>query len=248
MAAAELRFKAEVAKLRSRGVRLDDLTPREFFLLADAVRACDNPYDGVNLDAAGMPIRCGDIVLHRLTIGACIWLENYAKRWFWDSGREQTYYYALVYALRHAREKDAFTKMTDEEVARETIVKEAVSLCVTDDELADAVGAAVDSGLPVSQTSKAEDNVSPTDWDEIVRRLEAHSGISRDSWVWQYSEGYALRAYIDIFKMAAMTSPMGRKPVRMRDRLDEAISRLARLECEIVERVERERSRGNGQQ
>ena len=108
-----LRLQAELDKLKASGIAPGDLTASELAALVRACDRCDNPFSAANAEAAGFPVKVREGVwLWRPTAGAVVWLDEYAARWW---GEDSLHYkWAAVYAMLHARERDAFMKMTDE--------------------------------------------------------------------------------------------------------------------------------------
>ena len=78
----------------------------------------------------------------------------------------------------------------------------------------------------------------------IVARLETHSGIPRDEWIWGRTARYCIRAYADIRRYARESGMGGAE--RVRDELDEAVNALARLKKSIKRRIEAKREAENG--
>lgn len=236
-----LRLQAEIAKLKSQGVTMNDLTPEEIEIFVASVNKCNSPFDGINADAVGMPIRVREgLYFWRLTVGATVWLEEYAARWFPPKERAKAYFWALVYAVHHARDKESFVNLTTEAEAYEAIKKDILSINATEAEITEAVDVALDIGIPLERKNERQrqaDAESQENWDELLRCLETQSGISVDVWAWERSAGYASRAYGELWHFARACSGSSGNARRMRDQLDEAITNLARVEAGIIRRV-----------
>lgn len=240
----DLLFNHEIDNLRSAGVELSDLTGEEIVALVRAVDRLRSPFSNVNADICGMPIevRGCDVVLWKLTVGATVWLNEYAKKWWLDRGMRKAYFWAMVYALANARKPDAFVGLTKEQEAHEKIQALGLRLCVHEQEIADAVEIALE--VRESQPKTGNPNVpeapdQQTDWATVIARIEGQSGIPAEKWCWQRSADYVLRVHEDLKRFAELAA--GGKPDRMRDENDMATSDLAKLRAAIVERVKASR-------
>lgn len=231
------RFEAELADLKGRGIEPQDILPSEFERLVRACDRCDKPFSQLNAELVGMPILvCEGVYFWKMTVGASVWLDQYAKKWWLDRGRLKAYFWATVYALIHARERDAFTTLTEEGAAYERIKADALRLVVHEDE----VVAAVDLALQLHETEPkahaAQTVQIEQDWQSVVMRLESQSGIPAEKWIWGRSLDYTRRAYRDLTRFA-LACGGGNKGERMKDELDYAMNALARLRSEIIGRV-----------
>lgn len=227
-------FEKEVAALREQGVELVNLTNEEIVELVRATDKMANPFDQVNLDAVGFPLKvCDGVVFWRLSVGACVWLEEYARRW-WDD-RPKAYFWALVYALIHGRERGAFDGMLEEDSAFEAIKGEAVRLAANEEEVAEAVN----KSIKFDNHPEYRDRQIPigTDWAKIVQRVESQTGIPADVWNWQKSADYVLAVYNDLRFFAEQYGGGGFKAQRMKNELDHATNRVARIRAAIIQRV-----------
>lgn len=233
-------FQAELDKLASQGVALHDMTPGEVEALVHACDRMASPFSDVNADAVGIPIRAGGVYFWRLTIGATLWLDEYARRW-WDD-KPRRYEWALVYASIHARDKGAFSALTDEAVAEEAVKKQALELVVNSEEVIEALYRVLGiSGDPDMEERRGPPRPTPqTNWAEVLARLESQSGIPNAVWAWERSSDYALKCYVDMTHFAAATG--GARLPRMKDERDRATTALARLTARIVARVRADRA------
>jgi hypothetical protein len=226
-----LLFTSELDKLRARGIAVADLEPDELEALVHACDRMASPFSDVNADAAGMPLPVGNgVYFWRPTIGACLWLDEYAGKWWKD--RPMRLKWAFVYALVHAREPDAFSSLTKEDEAEAAIKREALRLVVNEGE----VDAALDRLFPADESKSATPPPeAQPDWAAILARLETQTGIPSRDWMWGKSSAYALRCYCDLTHFAAASG--GAKAQRMRDERDRAANALARLGEAISSRI-----------
>ena len=173
-----LRFQAEVADLQSRGITFADFLPEEVEDYLNAIRDCDKPFSGVNAELVGIPIKvCDGVYFWKLTIGASVWLDQFAKPWWLDKGQRKAYFWAIVYALIHGRDKGAFTEMTDEQTAYERIKADALKLVIQEDEITEAVDYALGLSNEEPKDNQRDREKAQQNWAEVISRLEAQSGI-----------------------------------------------------------------------
>jgi len=230
-------LKKELDGLAAQGITPNDLTPDELEALVDAVQRVRNPFTQVNMDALGEPLyNANGLMLYPLTIGAVVWLEEYAKRWW--ATRPKAYFWAVVYALKNGRRPGIFSELMDEATAFDAIKKEGLSLCVTETELSDAIDVALNFKRPPRKEKNTPEQ--GVDWAKVIVTLETQSGIPAEKWIWERSADYAVRAYNSL--MAFAEAQAGHKPERMKDELDHAMNTLARVRSAILERVTRERA------
>ena len=235
-------FEKEITNLKQVGVEITDLSGAEIVALVKAVEKLRNPFSGVNLDVVGAPITVGGVTLWKLTVGATVWLAEFAKKWWLFQCKEKAYFWALVYACVNARRKGAFITLTDEKTAHEEITKMALKMAVYEEELAKAVSDCLEvreaTAPKLNKGKEPEDKPEiQTDWASIIARLEGQTGIPADEWCWNRSADYALRVHEDLQRFAKAAS--GEKVAEMRDEADMATSALARLRAQIKARVEK---------
>ena len=230
-------LQKELDDLRTRyGVTPDRLTADEIVGLVDCTRRIADPYGAAGVSVIDVPVaRVRGIDFHPLTVGASVWLEEFAEKWWGDDAT--CYFWAIVYALVHAHEREAFALLTERGAARAAIVRTCLRLALSRAEVENAVDKALgrvcdlyDAGAP--EERKAARN----DWTGFVARLEAQTGIPRDEWLWGRSAAYAKRAYQDLHAFAASMSNT-RAKVRVFDEMDRAVNALARLKKGIRDRV-----------
>ena len=254
----ELRFQKEAQSLRERhGIGMDDLTAGELAALVHAVERVCSPYSDVNAELVERPVFvCKGVWFWRPTAGAQIWLEEYAAKW-WPK-KSMRWKWAQVYALKNARDADAFAGLTTRLAAEAAIVACALRLPVHGAELQDAINRAY-GVMPHDAPRKARSRVermraeAETDFASIVARLEVESGIPRSIWLWERSIVYAMTAYCQMHEFAAAFSMSGKDRSRMVDELDDAMRNLAAVKAAIVRGVqdrrlaaERAEARENG--
>lgn len=233
-----VRLESEIAKLKSAGVSLADLTAGELGELVRACDRCDNPFGAVNAEAAGFPVKVRDgVSLWRLTAGAIVWLDEYAARW-WGEG-SAAYKWATVYAMRHARDAGAFHALTDEADAYRAIRADLLTLNCTEEEIDAALARFNGDG-----GDKRRPPVTAPDWRALAAMVEARTGIRAEEWIWGRAAMSLSESYHRLREFAAAEG--GDRCPRMRDELDGAISNLARVVACILARVAKERAAKEG--
>lgn len=234
-------LQAEIAKLSSQGVAAGDLLPGEMEALVHACDRMASPFSAVNVEAAGFPVRVSEgVTLWRLSVGAIVWLDEFAARW-WGEGSE-AFKWATVYAMRHGRDRGAFSGLVEEEAAYRAVRDDAVTVDCTEDEIAAAMGrfhvGGADAPPPPRGGWRAQ-----TDWRALVQDLAARTGIDEQAWAWGRSAEECAAVFHRHCEFAAASG--GARVPRMRDELDRATTHLARVEAGIVGRVKA--ARGEGQ-
>ena len=232
-----LGLQRELDDLRARyGVTLDRLTADEIAGLVDCTRRIADPYGAAGVSLIDIPVaRVRGVDFRPLSVGASVWLSEYAERWWGDD--PTCYFWALVYALVHANDRDAFADLTDRGAARAAIVRTCLRLALSRSEVEDAVDKALGRVGDLYDTpASKERKEARTDWAGFVARLETQTGIPSDEWLWGRSAAYAQRAYQDLHSYAAWLSQSSAK-VRVFDAMDKAISALARLKKSIRDRI-----------
>ena len=226
------RLNAELASVRRRFGSIDGLTADEIAALVDACRLADNPFGEDDAEMADFPAAVVRGVEFRpLTIGASVWLDEYAGKWWGDN--DSRYFWALVYALVHGRDKSAFLSVLDEPSARRAIRLMALRFTFSRRALERAVDAAL--GRVVPRDSKPDASHKSVPWNEMVLALETHSGIPREDWLWGCGAKYAARAYTEMRN--ALSARSGQGGVRMLDALDGALQSLAVVKKRIKDRL-----------
>lgn len=230
-------FADALADLERRmGVKIPDMRPAE---IAELVRACDrvaSPYSAVDADAAGLPVRvCEGVHFWKLTIGASVWLDEFDS--MLPKGRsDERYTLALVYAVRHSREPEAFAGLDSVAAIERTIKKDFRTLSATPAE----VNAALEAVLGLRPRPPSDVEEAALSWSALCARLETQTGIPARDWMWKHSSSYAVKCYHDLHDFArAYCSAKGASPRHMSDELDDAVNALQRLKVEIRDRVRR---------
>ena len=240
----EMHFAKALEDLRSQGVEIADITPAELYALAEAARRCADPFSAVNAELAEQPVRvCRGVWLWPPTAGAMVWLEEFAGHW-WKPG-SMRFRWAQLYALRHAREPEAFAKLTGKWAAWRAIAADALKLAAHGAELAAAMRRAYGEDPRRTEPTNRygakrggeELEGGRTDFAALVARLEAVSGIPRREWLWGRSMVYTLRAYGEMHAFAAAFAADRRERKQMNDELDEAMNGLARAKSGIIRRI-----------
>lgn len=158
------------------------------------VRLCERvlcPCEGERSDLCGIPVRAGvsEVFLWPLTIGAAVWYQDHAAKWWAGSYERMTM--ALGFALANGRDKALMRSASlGRESAEKAVKAWALTLTCTRPELE----AAFDEVLPPSKPS-GEPNPHKIDWEQIVGEIEAVTGIPCDHWLWDMSRDATLRAW-----------------------------------------------------
>ncbi len=230
------RLQTELNDLRSRfKVRLDDLTADEIVSLVDCCRRVDNPYGEAGVVLSDLPVaRIKGVDIYPLTIGASIWLDEYAEEWW---GRDNIcYFWALVFAMVHAHDRDVFANLTERGKARRAILATCLRFVFDRRTLEEAV----DKALGTSGNDGGKVTPGPemrNDWVAFLARLETQTGIRKDEWLWGKSAMYTIRAYRDLHAFASKYAA-NKDKVRVFDAMDRALNALARLKKSIKDRLE----------
>jgi len=227
------RLQSELDDLRERyDITLDQLTADEIATFVDCCRRIDNPYSDVNAEIIGTPVTVRGVKFYPLTIGASVWLDEFAGKWWKDDRR---YFYAMAYAMANANDPGAFEAVQTEGEAIKRITAMAIRLAFAKGALKKAMDRCL--GIIPDVPTESVKEQAATDWSAIVARLEGQSGIRREEWVWGRTARYSIKAYCDLRRFASETG-MGGQVKRAKDELDDAINALARLKKSIKDRLE----------
>lgn len=200
------------------------------------VRLCERvlcPCIGERSDLCGIPVRVGisSVYLWPLTIGAAVWYQDYAAKWWEDSRERMTM--ALGFALACGRDKN---QMRDASLGSESAAKLirnwAATLTCTREELE----AALDDVLPATKPKPQADrdkNPSSIDWEQIVGEIEAISGIPCDHWLWDISKEATLRAWHRA-RSVMIAQYGGSAGTSVLDPLNVALQELAEAKSSII--------------
>ena len=235
------RLQSELDDLRERfGLSPDRLTADEVAAFVDCCRRIDNPYSAANAELLGDAVELNGVALHPLTVGASVWLDEYANRWWGRCGKFRRYFWAMAYAMVHAHDPEAFALARTEAEATRRIVLTCLRFAFSMDALKDAMNRCLGLRDAGPSESRKEREAAAADWRRIVARLEASSGIRRDEWVWGRTARHVSVAYAELRRFEKAAS--GERSARVRDELDDAVNALARLKKSIKDRIEREKS------
>lgn len=230
------RFQSVLQDLKEQyGATAADLTPGEIEALVFACARVDSPFTEINAELMERPVPvCPGVWLWPVTAGAAVWLEECAAQW-WRRGTAM-YRWAQVYALRNARDPDAFTRLDTKARARWAVMRCALSLACHAGELAAAVNRAY--GVLPHDAPRREtraDRRKKADFAALVARLEAASGIPARTWLWGRSVTSLMKSYVELSQLAAAALGGGREDASIE--LDEAVENLARVMAAIGERL-----------
>ena len=238
-----LRLKSVLQDFRDQGITAADMTADELEALVHAVERVNNPYSDINADLCEQPVKvCKGLYLWPLTAGAYMWLEEYASAW-WKKGTAM-YRWAQAYALYHAREPEAFTKLTDKWTARRAIVKTALRFTCHRSEL--AVAKNLCYGVRQFDVEDPKPPTAPdeqaTDLAHFAVMLEAESGIPAKSWLFGKSLATMVKTYS---RMKSLKNAFGGADAaeKMTFELNDALSNLANVKSMIFERITAERAK-----
>lgn len=198
------------------------------------VRLCERvmcPCEGERSDLCGIPVRAGisGVFLWPLTIGAAVWYQDYAAKWWNDNQERMTM--ALGFALANGRDcKMMRAASLGRESAEKVIRNWAESLTCTREELE----AAFDEVLPAAKPSDGKQpNPQKIDWEQIVGEIEAVSGIACDHWLWDMSKEATLRAWHRA-RSVMIARAGGSVGTSVLDPLNIALQELAEAKAEII--------------
>ena len=228
-----MRLENEIKDLKERfGVALTELTPDELESFVLACRRAERPFSRVNAELAERPfVVCRGVYGWTMTAGAAIWVEEFAKRW-WPDGMMLKW--AQVYAMIHAREPDAFAKLTDKGATRVAIMKTVLRLVCHRREIQDALLRSYHADEDLAPAPEDTDRPrAQSDFAAIVARLEVESGIPAKTWLWGKSFFQTMRCYEELHAFAAAFAMGETERREMQDELDRAINDLERLKMSI---------------
>ena len=230
----QMHFAKALQQLRKQGVELADVTPDELYGLADAARRCADPFREVNADAAGFPVRvCEGVWFWKLTIGASVWLDEVEE--MLGGGTSPRYRLAMIHALVHSREPEAFAGLDTEKKVMRAVRATMRTIHATPEE----VNRAIDVVLGIranARPRRAEASAAAADWASLCARLESQTGIPASEWMWERSGAYAIIAYNDLHDFARAYGG-GKSAAHLTDELDEAMNALRAATAAIEKRV-----------
>jgi len=154
-----------------------------------------------------------------------------------------------VYALRNARDPDAFYSLTEKSAARRAVLFSALSLACHRSELAVAVNRCYGSHYHDVEDPHPKPSGQPdgqaTNFAHFAAMLEVHSGIPAKKWLF----GRSIRLLVQTYeKMGTLASAFGgaKAAEKMTFELNDALQNLANVKTRIVERIEAERANEQG--
>ena len=188
-------------------------TPEEIIRLHLAGQEVECPGGGDRLDLIGIPVRCGNAWLFRMSVMGSIWWTDLAWPWFRDSNLMATY--ALAFCLAHGRgatfdldgKPCTLRDLRDRRAAADAIKAWAGAITCTLGEVEDAI----DRVLPPSDaprprcpacgqdlpdtTDRDAAAIRPTDWEGIVHEIAAATGTDPEYWISRTSQDAVIRAW-----------------------------------------------------
>ena len=217
------RLQLEINDVRKRlGI---EPSAEDIIALYEACNRCDAPFQKSNLALIGAPVEVGGVNLWPLTIGASIWLDEYAFKWW---GKSNTLmHWALVFAFVKGYEQDVFIELITESKAHKAIKETCLQFACNEKELENAIDQLTHK-KPI--TGKPETVTPNPDWERVISELELTSGIPADVWLWGKSASYTARTYLEHRKILSLAS--GSQP-NGTDALDDAITALAMVKRQI---------------
>lgn len=229
-----IRLQTCLQDFADQGITADQLTADELVALVHACERADNPYSDVNAELCGRPVEvCRGLYLWPITTGAQIWLTEYAETW-WPRGSAM-YRWAQVYALRNARDPDAFHDLVTKGVARLAVMRCMLRFCCHRAELAVAINRCY--GLHYhdveAKSSAPHNDEMADDLATLVATLEVQSGIRAEHWLWGRSLMYTAKEYKRARNLA---NALGGGP-ELTFELNDALENLARVKASIFERL-----------
>ncbi|MBR6734085.1 MAG: hypothetical protein IKL96_06770 [Kiritimatiellae bacterium] len=237
---AQMHFAKALQQLRRQGVEPGDCTPDELYALAEAARRCADPFREVNADAAGFPVRvCEGVYFWRLTIGASVWLDEVGA--MLGGGASPRYRLAMIHALVHSREPEAFAGLDTERKVMRAVRATMRTIHATPEEVNRALDAALGIRADARPRRADEPSEAAADWAALCARLESQTGIPAAEWTWKRSGAYAILAYNDLHEFARAYSGGRRSQDRLVDELDDAMNALRAATAAIEKRVKEAR-------
>jgi hypothetical protein len=218
------RMEAELADFAEAGIIL---TPAEILFLYEACSRVDNPFSALDARLVEVPVKVGNEYLWTLSVGASVWLDTFAKKWW--GGSDELYFWALVYALLNARDAAAFK--TDEHDAYNLVKCVGMKFACSRQELESAVDLLLGAGKDVQGQKEKRRESAAVSWNAVISELEVYSGIMRHEWLWGRSVLVTADSYAALYTIASSLSGNGGQ--NMHDELDRAISNLARTKKAI---------------
>jgi hypothetical protein len=195
-----------------------------------------NPHTEDRADLAGIPQRCGagDVWLWPPTVGSSVWYQELACGWW--AGEPERLFWALAFALAHARDGETLRACRTREAAAGMIREWSLGLGCTREELEDGL----DRVLPPcpDEAERKAARGAAMDWGRLVAEIESASGLPAEHWVWRVSRTHTLLAWHAARQLAAAQG--GRAAPGAPDPADEAVQALAAAKAAIIRRAQAE--------
>jgi len=168
--------QSELADLRSDGI---EPTDEEILWLVDLGRQVENPAGRVNYALAGVPIRCGNLVLWPASIASSEWFDEVACNLF-HTRLMQTY--CLAFALVNARNPEiAWDELTSYAECKRVINRFALRCRCTVPELNAAICRIIPAMEAVHPVMRRKQKRGPRG-PGLVASLVATTGLQADYW------------------------------------------------------------------
>lgn len=175
--------KAGIRELRELGI---EPTLDEIILLHELGKKVQRNGRKSSREAAGRPVKAGDVYLWPFTIGASMWYMDGPVEWFRDNERMNIY--VLAFALSHARDCSAFVELVDYRATVDAVKAWVKSVSATYAELVDGITMLFD------QTSQdTPHDQSDPDWGAFIGFLTKHYGGTPDFWRWEEPMNYCVQ-------------------------------------------------------
>jgi len=128
-----------------------------------------------------------NLYLQPLTIGATIWLERYAAKWFANNPRKDLW--SVAFAMANSDNKKLITGLTDRQTAWRTIRKFMFrNFFISETKLLKAVNSLLaETNYDYVTINENEYKVDATGWGVIVSTLSSKYGIHPINLLWNYS-------------------------------------------------------------
>ena len=175
---------------------------------------------------------CEGVWFWKLTIGASVWLDEVEE--MLGGGTSPRYRLAMIHALVHSREPEAFAGLDTENKVMRAVRATMRTIHATPEE----VNRAIDVVLGFranARPRRAEASAAAADWASLCARLESQTGIPASEWMWERSGAYAILAYNDLHEFARAYS--GGSAEHMVDELDDAMTALRLAAAAVEKRV-----------
>ena len=127
-----------VRSLQAETSHVLDVSDFEDVLALDAAAArVLEPTEQAEIDLHDLPIPCGNVTLHKLTLGKAAWFEQYALKWF---GEDEAFLDLVFgYLLTSPNGDTPFAALSDPQAARKTVEAWTRGLTCTADQFRQAL-------------------------------------------------------------------------------------------------------------